>query len=45
MYKNLCWDETYEEIKKQARMLNELEVDGIIASDGGVIDVLHQEHN
>ena len=38
-----AWDETYEEIKKQARMLNELEVDGIIASDGGVIDVLQQE--
>lgn len=36
-------DETYEEIKKQARMLNELKVDGIIASDGGVIDILQQE--
>lgn len=38
-----AWDETYDEIKKQARMLNELKVDGIIASDGGVIDVLQQE--
>ena len=36
-------DETYEEIKKQARMLNELKVDGIIASDGGVIEILHKE--
>ena len=38
-----AWDETYEEIKKQARMLNELKVDGIIASDGGVIEILHKE--
>ena len=38
-----AWDETYDEIRKQARMLNELEVDGIIAADGGVIEVLKEE--
>ena len=38
-----AWDNTYDEIRKQARMLNELKVDGIIASDGGVIDVLKEE--
>ena len=30
----------YDEIKKQAKMLNDMKVDAIIASDGGVIDVL-----
>lgn len=38
-----AWDDTYTEIRKQARMLNELKVDGIIASDGGVIEVLKEE--
>jgi putative protease len=38
-----AWDEMYEDIRKQARMLNELKVDGIIASDAGVIEVLKQE--
>ena len=33
-------DNMYDEIKKQAKLLNELKVDGIIASDGGVIDTL-----
>ena len=37
-----AWDEYYEEIKKQAKMLNELKVDGIIASDGGVIGILKE---
>ena len=37
-----AWDEYYEEIKKQAKMLNDLKVDGIIASDGGVIDILKE---
>ena len=37
-----AWDEYYEEIKKQAKMLNEMKVDGIIASDGGVIDILKE---
>ena len=38
-----AWDNMYEEVKKQARMLQELKPDGIIASDGGVIEVLKQE--
>ena len=37
-----AWDEYYEEIKKQAKMLNKLKVDGIIASDGGVIEILKE---
>ena len=37
-----AWDETYEEIKKQAKMLNELRVDGIIAADGGVIEIIKE---
>ena len=35
-------DTYYEEIKKQAKMLNELKVDAIIASDGGVMEVLKE---
>ncbi len=38
-----AWDSMYEEIKKQARILNELKVDGIIVSDGGVVDVIKEE--
>ena len=37
-----AWDEYYEEIKKQAKMLNDIKVDGIIASDGGVIEILKE---
>ena len=37
-----AWDNYYDEIKQQAKMLSELKVDGIIASDGGVIDVIKQ---
>jgi len=37
-----AWDSYYEEIKKQAKMLNELKVDAIIASDGGVMEILKQ---
>ena len=36
-------DDTYDEIRRQERMLNELKVDGIITADGGVIDVLKEE--
>jgi len=32
----------YEEVKEQAKLLNELKVDGIIASDGGVIETLKE---
>ena len=38
-----AWDNTYDEIRKQARMLNKLKVDAIIAADGGVIDVIKEE--
>ena len=37
-----AWDEYYEEIKRQAKMLNNMRVDGIIVSDGGVIEVLQK---
>ena len=33
----------YEEIRKQARILNELKVDGIIVADGGVLEILKEE--
>jgi len=38
-----AFDTNYEEIKKQAKMLEELKVDGIIAADGGVIEVIKKE--
>lgn len=38
-----AWDDKYEEIRKQARILNELKVDGIIVADGGVLEVLKEE--
>lgn len=38
-----AWDTYYEEIKKQARMLKELNVDGIIVADGGVIEIIKEE--
>ncbi len=37
-----AWDEKYDEIIEMARLLNELKPDGIIAADGGVIEVLKQ---
>ena len=37
-----AWDEKYEEIIEMAKKLNELKPDGIIAADGGVIDVLKE---
>ena len=37
-----AWDNYYDEIKQQAKMLNDLKVDGIIASDGGVIEVIKE---
>ena len=37
-----AWDEKYEEIIEMAKLLNELKPDGIIAADGGVIEVLKQ---
>jgi len=38
-----AWDINYEEIKKQARMLEKLNVDGIIVADGGIVEVLKEE--
>jgi len=35
-------DSDYEEIKKQAKILNDIKVDGIIASDGGVIETVKE---
>ncbi len=37
-----AWDEKYEEIIEMAKKLEELKPDGIIAADGGVIDILKQ---
>ena len=37
-----AWDEKYEEIKEQAKILNDLNVDGIIVADGGVVDILKE---
>ena len=37
-----AWDEKYEEIIEMAKLLNKLRPDGIIAADGGVIEVLKQ---
>ncbi len=38
-----AWDEKYDEIRKQARILNNLKVDGIIVADGGVLEILKEE--
>ena len=37
-----AWDENYEEIKEQAKLLNDLKVDGIIVADGGVVDIVKE---
>lgn len=37
-----AWDESYEEVKKQAKLLADLKVDGIIVADGGVVDAVRQ---
>lgn len=36
------WDTDYAEVKKQAQMLNELNADGVIVSDGGVLELVKQ---
>lgn len=38
-----AWDDMYDEIRKQAKMLNELKVDAVIVSDGGVVDIIKEE--
>lgn len=37
-----AWDTNYEEIEKQVKMLDEVHVDAIIASDGGVIQNIRE---
>ena len=37
-----AWDETYDEIKKQAAELDRLGVDAIIVADGGVVDIVRE---
>ena len=37
-----AWDENYDEIKKQAAELEKINVDGVIVSDGGVIDAIKE---
>lgn len=37
-----AWDDTYEEIKKQAIELNRLKADAIIVADGGVVDIIRE---
>ena len=37
-----AWDETYDEIKEQAKQLDRIHVDGIIVSDGGVVDIIRE---
>ena len=37
-----AWDEKYDEIIEMAKKLNELKPDGIIAADGGVIEILKE---
>jgi len=38
-----AWDDKYEDIRKQARFLKEMKVDGIIVADGGIVDILKEE--
>ena len=37
-----AWDDKYEEIIKQAKILNKIKVDGAIISDGGVVEVFKE---
>ncbi|MDO5557354.1 MAG: U32 family peptidase [Clostridia bacterium] len=37
-----AWDEMYDEVKKQVKMLSELKVDGIIVADGGIVEVIKE---
>lgn len=37
-----AWDTTYDEIKKQAKILNDLKVDAIIVADGGVLEAVRE---
>ena len=37
-----AWDDKYEEIIEQVKMLSKLEADAIIVADGGIVDVIKQ---
>ena len=37
-----AWDDAYEEVKKQAKVLDDLKVDGILVSDGGVLEAVKE---
>ena len=37
-----AWDTNYEEIKKQAKMLQDMKADGIIVADGGVVETVKE---
>lgn len=37
-----AWDEKYEEIKEQAKLLEKIKADGIIVADGGVLEIVKQ---
>ena len=37
-----AWDDTYEEVKEQARILDEMKVDGILVADGGVLEAVKE---
>ena len=37
-----AWDEKYEEIIEQAKMLEELKADSVIVADGGVVEIIKQ---
>lgn len=34
-----AWDDKYEEVIKQAKILNDIKVDGAIISDGGIVEI------
>ncbi len=38
-----AWDENYEEIVNQARMLEKIRVDAVIVADGGVVEIIKKE--
>ena len=37
-----AWDNNYEEIRKQAKMLQDMKADGIIVADGGVVETVKE---
>lgn len=37
-----AWDTNYEEVKKQAKILDELKVDAVIVADGGVVEAIKE---